>query len=349
MISGLGGFIGWEKEGGKQDEPLVKREKPLVVLVLQEDAYDWEEIFKGHTANGRAIRVVQTSWEHVHIIVGPVDNFARKPYVRTMSVTVTTTWKNGIPSIPPTRTITVQPDFVLIRNECVTPDTDHKAKLMGFMYANIASLNNLTTIFLNIERPVMQAALNGIQDRVGREIFPVVEQNYFPSMRGFMYTLPFPAVLKIGTAHAGMGKIKVANHHDMEDARGILPMTKHGYAFAEPFLTGAHDLRIQKIGSIVKAFKRVSISGDWKTNTGCSDIQRFEPAPEMVKWAELATFLFGEGLPMDVLTVDAVVDEAGQAHILEINGTSSGLAPEEAADDNVTIRDLVLLKLSSMS
>jgi hypothetical protein len=32
-----------------------------------------------------------------------------------------------------------------------------------------------------------------------------------------------------------------------------------GYAFAEPFVVGAHDLRVQRIGSTVKAFERVSV------------------------------------------------------------------------------------------
>ncbi len=129
------------------------------------------------------------------------------------------------------------------------------------------------------------------------------------------------------------------------DVKGLLPMTKDGYAFGEPFLAGAHDLRIQRIGSTVKAFKRVSVSGAWKTNTGFSEIVRVETTEEFSRWTELASSMFGAHMPMDICTVDAVVDAEGKSHILEVNGTSSGLAPEEAAADNEAIRDLILLRL----
>jgi hypothetical protein len=61
-----------------------------------------------------------------------------------------------------------------------------------------------------------------------------------------------------------------------------------------------------------------------------------------------AAVMFGEALRMDVLTVDAIVDQEGQAHILEVNGTSSGFAPEEADEDNRAIRELVLAKLAEI-
>ena len=40
-----------------------------------------------------------------------------------------------------------------------------------------------------------------------------------------MYGGSFPAVLKVGHAHAGFGKMKVPNHRDWEDVRSVVAMT----------------------------------------------------------------------------------------------------------------------------
>jgi hypothetical protein len=70
-------------------------------------------------------------------------------------------------------------------------------------------------IFFTIE-------LNRIAREIGREMFPVVEQSYYCNHSALMYGNTFPAVVKVGAAHAGVGKMKINNHHDMEDMRSVL-------------------------------------------------------------------------------------------------------------------------------
>ena len=61
-------------------------------------------------------------------------------------------------------------------------------------------------------------------------------------------------------------------------------------------------------------------------------------------WARLASTMLGG---LDILTVDAIHDtKTGAEWILEVNGTSSGLAPLRAAEDNREIADLVLSRLN---
>ena len=111
-------------------------------------------------------------------------------------------------------------------------------------------------------------------------------------------------------------------------------------------MEGDYDLRIQKIGADhYRAYKRVSVSGTWKTNTGCSMLEEIEVSDKYKRWADEASTLFGG---LDILTVDAIHDVASDTEIiLEVNGTSSGLGPDRADEDNVHIRDLVLFKMNA--
>ncbi len=53
---------------------------------------------------------------------------------------------------------------------------------------------------------------------------------------------------------------------------------------------------------------------------------------EFRRWANIAADMFGPGLALDVCTIDAIADAKGRKFILEVNGTSSGLFPDCAAE-----------------
>ena len=100
---------------------------------------------------------------------------------------------------------------------------------------------------------------------------------YFSSYKNMMYGGTFPCVVKIGSAHAGMGKMIIEDHHKMEDFRSVLAMTEGKYCTAEEFVAEPlYDLRIQRIGPHIRTFRRVSASGSWKTNTGTSMLEHVE-------------------------------------------------------------------------
>ena len=116
---------------------------------------------------------------------------------------------------------------------------------------------------------------------------------------------------------------------------------------AEPFIEGSYDIRLQKIGSHFRAFKRTSVSGDWKTNTGTSMCEEIALTPAYIRWLTEAGKLFGG---LQICTVDAIHDASTERElIMEVNGTSSGLFPGPCADeDNLHIRDLIVAEAERM-
>ena len=242
---------------------------------------------------------------------------------------------------------TIRPDFVLVRNEArgATHVDDWRNVLFGLMYAQVPAVNSLDSIYRFLERPIVQGELNKIQKRLGADVFPLVPQSYYSSYSNMMYGSRFPAVLKVGHAHAGMGKCRVGDHHDWEDLRSVVAMTQGHYCTAEPFIEGSFDVRIQKIGTDnYRVYQRIDTSGTWKTNTGCSIINEIELNDRYKLWVDEASKMFGG---LDICTVDVIHEEGtSKEYILEVNGTSSGLLPDHAKEDNGHIRDVVLKRMN---
>jgi len=272
--------------------------QPAILLVIQADAYDWVDIFAGcRLHDGRPVRVVQAGWDRLVVTAESPAMSGTSPVL----VHVRPGGSGGRGS----EGSTIKPDFLLVRNEVRGgPHTDDwRGALYGLMYAGVPSVNSLQSIYSFLERPIVQGELHKIQRRLGVEQFPVIAQSYFATHTAMMYGGAFPAVLKVGHAHAGLGKMRVADHHDWEDVRSVVAMTDGKYCTAEPYMHGEYDLRIQKIGPHLRVFRRTDMSGNWKTNTGCSTVEEVAPTAAYRLWAEEAATLFGG---LDICTVDVL-------------------------------------------
>jgi len=317
---------------------------PARLLVIQADRYCWPALFEGATlADGRAVEVLQCGWDGLKVLAEPQSREPLVCHVRAV---------DGDPADPSRRPVaraklvTFKPDFVLVRNEVFTPSGDFRNQLYGLLYGGARGVNALQSLALFAERALVGAELQRLARELGVDAFPVVPQCFFAGHEEMMYTQAFPAVLKVGAAHAGLGKARVPDHHAMADMRSLLAVSGGRYATAEPFIEAAHEFRIQKIGARVRAFKRVGVSGEWKSNTGTALIEEVAPSDAQRSWAAHASRVFGGG-ELEIVTVDTIVDAGtGKEWILEVNGTSSGLCPETEAEDNREIRDLVLARMS---
>ena len=299
---------------------------------------DWASIFRGVRISGRSVEVVQAGWPDILVTAEPCATYGPSKLMVSLKQKLA----------GQTRNRTVRPDAVVVRNEVYAPNHDYRNQLYGLMYGGVdVCVNSLHSIYCFCEKAVVMAELHRLQRQLGDENFPVIPTCYFSSYKNMMYGGTFPCVVKIGSAHAGMGKMIIEDHHKMEDFRSVLAMTEGKYCTAEEFVAEPlYDLRIQRIGPHIRTFRRVSASGSWKTNTGTSMLEHVEVTPTHRRWAEAASTLFGG---LDILTVDAIHDsKTGREFILEVNGTSSGLSPDFADEDNERIRDLAVAALEDL-
>ena len=65
----------------------------------------------------------------------------------------------------------------------------------------------------------------------------------------------FPVVLKIGHAHAGLGKTRAGSAQEVQDVASLVGSCG-AYCTAEPFVDSKYDLHLQKIGPSYKAYMR---------------------------------------------------------------------------------------------
>ncbi len=47
------------------------------------------------------------------------------------------------------------------------------------MHAGIPAMNSLASEYMNLERPIMFGALKEIKQRVGKDKFPLIDQNFY--------------------------------------------------------------------------------------------------------------------------------------------------------------------------
>ena len=245
-------------------------------------------------------------------------------------------------------TVTVKPDFLVIRNQPrgPTPATDNRNALYALVAAGIPAVNSLQSCMLDLERASMVGEMLRLQRLAPSPAhFPVIPISFYSHcMRMPMYDSGFPAILKVSHAHAGMGKVKIASSEGIHDCATVLAL--HGdYASLEPYIAAVHGLRVQKIGPHYRVYKKVFTGSGWKSQFGGADLQVVPLTDEFKRWADLAALSHGGS---DMLAVDAVVDCDGNKFIIEINGTAIGIQQQFWEEDSLHVASLALRRMNEL-
>uniref|UniRef100_A0A1B0FGY8 Synapsin pre-ATP-grasp domain-containing protein n=1 Tax=Glossina morsitans morsitans TaxID=37546 RepID=A0A1B0FGY8_GLOMM len=74
-----------------------------------------------------------------------------------------------------------RPDFVLIRQPPRDGANDYRSTILGLKYGGVPSINSLNSVYQFQDKPWVFAHLQQLQRRLGKDVFPLIEQTFFPS------------------------------------------------------------------------------------------------------------------------------------------------------------------------
>merc|ERR1712130_989882 len=92
------------------------------------------------------------------------------------------------------------------------------------------------------------------------------------------------------------------------------------------------------------ALMRKSLSGNWKTNVGDVEIKEVTVQERYKKWIDEASSLFGG---LELCSLEAIVDGAGQEYIIEINDCAMGLMGDGQDEDRKLIAEVVIKEMEA--
>ena len=315
-----------------------KDPKRLLIIDFQTNWYDQ---FKDAALNdGTPLIIEQTQWPLIDLEASSNKN---------ESIIVELKPNTHIPNPnrrdKPDQVVQFKPDFLLIRS---LPTNIHGYNfmniLMGFMFANIPSINSLNSIFMTMQRCLVYAALSKLNN------LPLIPMSYHPNFTArtdYLLSksdgaqIKCPKVIKVGSCHSGYGKIRAKADDEMDDVRSILILNKDYYT-EESLIVIEYEYRIQKIGDIIRVFKRIP-SDNWKTHI--SSFVEMKMKKEYKEWIDSASSIFGG---LDICALDVLKTKDDEDVILELNDTAIGLMGSYEVEDESNIRDLVINRMSNI-
>merc|ERR1712111_226463 len=85
-------------------------------------------------------------------------------------------------------------------------------------------------------------------------------------------------------------------------------------------------------------------SGNWKTNIGEVEIEEAPILDRYKKWIDEASSMFGG---LELCSLEAIVDAAGQEYIIEINDCAMGLMGDGQDEDRKLIAEVVIKEMEA--
>jgi len=317
-----------------------RHDRCFTLLVIDDQNTDWSKYFRG--------KKIHTDWD------------LRVEQAEFKELTVMANSESGVTVCLPVarggKLSAFKPDFLLVRQNLKDAGEDHRNLLLGFRYGGLPSINSLESIYNFQDKPWVYSHLLQIQQKLGKEAFPLIDQTFYPNHKEMVELYSnnghidkiraqdkFPCVFKIGHAHGGLGKVRVDSQGSFQDLASVVAVSTH-YCTVEEFIEAKYDLHVFKIDKHYKALMRKSLSGNWKTNVGQSILEEVPVQEKYKLWIDQVSEIFG-GLA--ICSLEAVVGKDGREVIIEVNDCALGLMGESQEEDRRLIADLVLQEMES--
>ncbi|XP_063728349.1 synapsin-2-like isoform X2 [Symsagittifera roscoffensis] len=331
---GMGGFFSSLTQKAQNVAETAKNAalpKIKILLVIDDPQTDWNKYFRGRKLYGDYdIRVEQAEFAEISV----------KSHSDT-GATVEMHISRGGPKV----VRTFRPDFVLVRQQPKTATDDFTNLLIALQFGSVPSVNSLNAVYNFQSKPWTFSQLVGLQKKLGKEKFPLIEQVFYPTSKQMTDKPRFPVVLKVGHEHGGVGKVRVDNGQTYEELCGLVQVA-NTHCTSEPFIDSKFDFRVQKIGNQYKVYMRTSSTSVWKSNLGSAVVEQVNMNDTFRMWMDQVCDLFGG---LDMCAISALRGRDNKDYIIEVNDCCMPLIGDKQEEDKRAIADLVLSRMDAIA
>jgi ribosomal protein S6--L-glutamate ligase len=200
----------------------------------------------------------------------------------------------------------IRVDSLLWRIGATRPQPYYRDVLELVRYANVPCVNAPHVLLHDLHRLTM---LNDLRQCD----LPVIP---FAGIVGdvLMGQIPpqLPAVIKIGSHHAGYGKMRLTSLEQWQDMMDVV-VASNTYFTIEPYIDYVQDIRMMAVGERIWAMARKG--SRWKANAGQVDTQLIAAPASLYDYTQRIM----QHLNADVLALDILETSTGDYYVLESN------------------------------
>lgn len=200
----------------------------------------------------------------------------------------------------------IRVDNAFWRIGAIRPHPFQRAVLELLRAAHVPCVNSAATMLRGFDRLAM---LNELRE-IGLPVIPfnaVIGPDLMSQLQPQL-----PSVIKVGSYHAGYGKIRIEGLEQWQDMKDLLFITED-YFTVEPFIDYTRDIRCLGIGNEVWALARNG--SHWKANVAYVETQLIPPPAILYEYTRRAM----EHFDADILALDFLETRTGEFILLESN------------------------------
>lgn len=219
----------------------------------------------------------------------------------------------------------IRVDHAFWRIGAVRPHPNHRAVLELLRFANVPCVNTPHVMLRHFDRLSMLNELREIglplvsfDAVIGADLMSQVEPR-------------LPIVVKVGSYHAGYGKMRLENAEQWLDMKDFLAITED-YFTLEPYIDYQRDIRCLGVGDEVWAMARNG--SHWKANVAYVETQMIPPPALLYDYTRRTMQHFGA----DILALDFLETREGTYVVLESNDVPGLTGFPDTVTDAVVAR-----------